>query len=97
LNALSSEQFIRFIERKLQEHGVKKVIPANDAYLTAAHKRAVILERMQRQVDKLFAEMEEQEIDVPDDLRQQLEKSLDGSAQSWDGALADLVPLESES
>lgn len=91
LNALTSEQLINFIERKLQEHGVQKVVPASDEYLAAAYKRAAILAKAQAQVDRLFAELAEQDVEIPDNLRQRLADRLEGSGQSWDEALFDLA------
>jgi hypothetical protein len=43
LNALTSEQFIALVERKLTEHGVKKIIPTKavlaETYRTFARGR----------------------------------------------------------
>jgi len=92
LNALTSEQFIQFVEMKLQAFGVKKVVPADDAYLAAAYKRAVAYARLQKDVDKLFENVEGDldRITVPVDLRQRLEERLEGSVRSWDVVLTDI-------
>jgi hypothetical protein len=94
LNALTSEQLVDFIERKLQEHGVKKVVPEDDEYLAAAYRRAVILAKAQEQVNQIFAAMADEPVDIPNDLRQQLLEQLEGSEQSWDEALFDLVTTQ---
>jgi DNA topoisomerase VI subunit B len=94
LNALTSEQFIHFIERKLQENGVCKVVPSSDEYLAAAYRRAVILARAQEQIDKLFSTLANEAVDVPDDLRQLLTDRLQGSSESWDAALSDLAATQ---
>lgn len=95
LNALTSEQFIRFIERKLEAHGVTKVLPGNDDFLAAAYKRAVIYKRLQKKVDRLFAdaEKEEDQITVPVDLRDRLKKRLEQSGQGWDAVLGGMVEV----
>lgn len=91
LNAMGSRQFLDFLERKLQENGVQKVVPASDEYLAAAYKRAAILAGAQAQIDRLFADLAAQEVAIPDDLRQRLTERLEGSSQSWDEALFDLA------
>jgi hypothetical protein len=51
LNAMTSPQFIAFVERKLKEHGIKKIVPdkdeLTDAYRLFARSKAVeeIIER----------------------------------------------------
>jgi hypothetical protein len=37
LNALTSDQLVDFIERKLSKHGIKKIIPATDTLADAYH------------------------------------------------------------
>jgi DNA topoisomerase VI subunit B len=93
LNALTSEQFIRFIEHKLEAHGVTKVMPDNEDFLAAAYKRAVTFSRLQQHVDRLFADAQKEleQIPVPVDLREQLERRLEHSHRGWDVVLGDLV------
>ncbi len=94
LNALTSEQFIHFIERKLEEHGVQKVVPKDDKFLAAAYKRAVIVARLQKKIDEIFPDMADENVDIPKDLHQRLAATLEGTGQSWDDALFDLATEE---
>jgi DNA topoisomerase VI subunit B len=94
LNAMTSDQFIAWLERKLAAEGVKKVAP-NRATLAHAYRRAVRQARVQEAIDAALADLEEEgEIAVPNDLAEQLRETLDGSAKSWDQVLWDLVHPE---
>jgi hypothetical protein len=75
LNALTSEQFIALVERKLTEHGVKKIIPTKavlaETYRTFARGRDVekFFKRELRKLDNA-------KVTVPSDLPQQVEAYL---------------------
>jgi hypothetical protein len=93
LNALTSRQFIDFIEAKLIEHGVEKVIPADDTIET--HARRLIEQHLAEQaIEKLRSDIERQAgaIELPDDLRDQIEEALERDpALPWDAALAAII------
>ncbi len=92
LNALSTEQLISLLERKLEEHGVQKMIP-DDFVIEKAYKRAWYLqqienaikeadERVQRKVDKL---------QIPDQIREKVKERLEENETiSWDRAVWDV-------
>jgi hypothetical protein len=89
LNAMTSDQFIEFLETRLTEHGIKKVIP--DAETAAAHAR-----RMMEQVlaERFLAEHKDRiatqaaEMVMPDDLLERVEELLEERTQlSWDQAI----------
>jgi hypothetical protein len=48
LNAMGSQQFIDFLERKFQQHGVKKVVPDQKS-LENAYIRAFRINAMQKE------------------------------------------------
>ena len=56
LNAMDSATFIRWLEEKLKEHGVKKVIPDN-ATIRKAWKRQWETAWLNREVEKIHARM----------------------------------------
>jgi DNA topoisomerase VI subunit B len=93
LNALTSAQFIRLIERKLTAHGVKKLVPG--VKLLNATYRAVIKGEMIRQsfedaVDEVAEEMKS--VSVPDTIADQVEAMLKKEPTlRWDAAVARIV------
>jgi hypothetical protein len=93
LNAMTSDEFIAFIERKFAEHGLSKVVPDSD--VIERHARNVIEGRLlDNAVAKLAAKIKEQAatIALPEDLRQTIEAELKVSPTfSWDEAVFDLV------
>ena len=84
---MSSGVFVQFLERKLTEHGVHKVVPDDD--VLEQHARRVItrtllnmrLDEIRPQVDAAAARVE-----LPSDLRQQVEAAL-GGARLFPGIL----------
>lgn len=91
LNALTSDRLIHWLEGKLIAAGVKKVVP-NDEQLAAAHRRAVCLREVERAEQRIVAEFRDRQIQVPDDLRERIERKLKKNpALSWDEALRQVV------
>jgi hypothetical protein len=97
LNAMSSREFVNFLERKFTELGITKVIPDDD--LLERHARRVIqqniaesaIARIRHQIVHEIAE-ETAQIRLPDDLRGQLEAELTANPQlPWDVALASII------
>ena len=91
LNALTSEQFIAMVERKLTEHGVKKIIPTKtvlaETYRTFARGRDVekFFKRELRKLDSA-------KVTVPGDLPKQVEAYLrQHPTERWDAAVAAIV------
>jgi DNA topoisomerase VI subunit B len=96
LNAMTSDQFVAWLEGKLEEVGVTKVVPDRDT-LAHAYRRAVRCLRVQEAIDEAVAKveaMDDAEIAVPNDLVHQIHEKLDGSAKSWDQVLWDLLTDE---
>jgi hypothetical protein len=93
LNAMTSDEFIAFIERKFAEHGVAKVVPDSD--VIERHARHVIEGRLiENAVAELAAKIKEgaATVALPENLRQQIEAELKESPTlPWDEAVADLV------
>jgi hypothetical protein len=90
LNAMTSRQLIDFIEEKFKERGVEKVIPDDD--IIEKHARRVIKQRLTAQaIAKISEELTKQAetIDLPEDLREQIEDLLEERPElPWDEAVA---------
>jgi hypothetical protein len=88
LNAMTSRQFVDWLEAKFAEHGVEKVVP-DDETLAAAYRRAVLLARMQDACDRIAKEPVD-DIPIPTDLGTGLDLALENNpAASWDAIVAD--------
>ena len=88
---MDSQQFLDWLTNKLNEYGVTKIIP-DDANLNRAYLRAVQGQKLQRLIDEMMEEVQDQNgIHMPEHFREQLEEHLDGSALPWDIALWSLV------
>ena len=89
LNALASNALIEMIERKLEEHGLEKVVPGEDLLSDAYREfhRSQQLREKFREVEKQFKE-EAAEIEVPDDLEEQVREILaEHGDLRWDDAV----------
>jgi hypothetical protein len=70
LNAMTSRQLIDFVEAKLQQHGIQKVIPNQDT-LTNTYREFAASDRLSEAFDELKEKLEqetERPIEVPADL-----------------------------
>ena len=87
LNAMTSGQFIAFVERKLEAHGVAKVVPDSDflARTYRVFERGTLASRaLQAELERLNA----QPVTVPADLLEQVRARLaDHPAEAWDDAV----------
>jgi hypothetical protein len=95
LNAMTSPVFIEFVERKLNEAGVKKIVPDEDL-LTEAYIGMERGQRLQEAFDeieeKLDEELDEEGIEAPDDLQQRVKEILQQRPDlRWDAAVAEIV------
>jgi hypothetical protein len=91
LNALPSDQLIAFIERKLSEHGIKKVIPKSDL-LGKTYQLVVNSKRIEEAVAETMSNLGDEDIDVPSNLRNRIEEHLREHPElRWDEAVAAIV------
>jgi hypothetical protein len=91
LNAFASDEFVALIERKLAKHGVRKVIP-NDETLAHAYQRMRRQAEIQKKIDKLVDELDEQEVKVPAGLRQRITKALKvDPTRPWDAVMREIA------
>jgi hypothetical protein len=88
LNALTSDQLVAFIERKLAHHGIKKVIPDTDL-LGDAYRLFVNSKRVEEIVQKAIEEIENEDVSVPADLGAKVAAHLQQNPTlRWDEAVA---------
>jgi hypothetical protein len=93
LNAMASDVFVRFIERKLAEHGVRKIVP-DDGVLEQHARRIISRKLLNKHLGAIRpkAEVDATLIDLPDDLRRQVEAALElEPSLPWDLAVADIA------
>ena len=101
LNMLSGRDFIEFVQGKLREHGVEKVVP-DDATLAAAWKRAHQAARVNRLIRSTRGDQDATtaiESDLnraiptpPDGLADRIRDAFeDDDTQSWDEALYTMI------
>lgn len=92
LNAMTSPQFVSFIERKLDEAGITKVIPDDDV-LACAYVGVKKGQRFAEATREIHAEIASSEGDsLPDDLEEQVRAMLEEDpALRWDAAVAQIA------
>jgi hypothetical protein len=91
LNALTSRQFIDFLESKLTEHGVGKVIPDADR-LANVYRLFVRSKRAKQVAEEALAAMSTKGITAPADLEEQVRAYLTKNpGAAWDDAVAILA------
>jgi Protein of unknown function C-terminus (DUF2399) len=89
LNAMTSRQFLDWLEEKLQAAGVAKVVPDADT-LTRAYQHLTRVADLQDTIDAALAEPAPP-VEVPDDLEAQIRERITETATAWDEALWDVV------
>lgn len=98
LNAMTSDQFIEWLERKLTEHGVKKVIP-NQEILESAYRRAVFLKKLEEWVYtfRTAERKRAKKIEAPNSLSARIEEAFaKRTSTSWDEVIWNLVNSKSK-
>jgi hypothetical protein len=94
LNAFTSDQLLEWVESKLQEHEVKKVVP-DDATLEVAYRRAALAamlnDRLAQLMDKARQKVAGMKVD-PGKLRAAVEADLDDDpCTPWDRLVAEIA------
>jgi hypothetical protein len=93
LNAMTSPQFVQFLERKLKKHGVKKLIPDETA-LAEAYRRIWVSERVKSDLDAIYqiALKEAETLMIPKNLIARIKAEFGKRLTlSWDAALKAIV------
>ena len=91
LNAMTSDQFVAFVEDKLTEAGIAKAVPPKDQ-LDEAYRLFARSKLVEEAVEKFIKEMPAGTIAVPDDLNARVRDYLDENPKSpWAEAVARLA------
>lgn len=93
LNAFTSDQFIDWLEAKLEEAGAEKVIPGPEI-LQTAWRRAQMISAVNAKIDEMTESLRDQDSqpEVPADLADRIRQALEEAPElSWDEALADIA------
>ena len=87
LNALTSEQLVNLVERKLQAYGLKKVVP-DEELLAETYRAFHRSNELREEFEDLMATMEESTIKVPKSLKQKVRAILTKHPDlRWDDAI----------
>lgn len=91
LNAMASRQFINFLEQKLAQHEVKKVVPDKEV-LAKAYRLAYRKAAAQKAIDGVMETVAKQVVEVPENLSRSVANRLGKeSTVSWDDAIAQIA------
>jgi hypothetical protein len=93
LNAMTSRQLVDFIEAKLKEHGIKKIIP-DDATIERHARRTIERHLTEKAVEKISKEVaaKAKAAKLPPDLRAQIEQTFEEKpGMSWDAVVARIM------
>ena len=87
LNAMASDAFIAFVEGKLAEHGIVKVIPPKDR-LEEAFRLFMRGEQVRQAIDDMLKAHAAEDIAVPEDLEQRVREYLGENPEApWSAAI----------
>ena len=91
LNAFASDDFVAFIERKLTEHGVRKIVP-NKTLLAQTYRAIAQTDLAKPGIEAAIAAAAKTSVAVPADLKEQVDACLDDKPHiPWDVAVAKIV------
>ncbi len=91
LNAFASDKFIEWIEAKLKQHGITKVVP-DEATLDKAYRRFMQQIKVQHVIDKALENLADDESGVPTTLAKQIRQiQTSDRTLTWDAALKTIV------
>jgi hypothetical protein len=94
LNAMTSDQFVEFIESGLTEHGVDKVVPSPDL-LAETNRARARAEQVRKIVERAISEAEIEDVAAPDNLADQVADLLRRHpSRSWNVAVAEIAGTE---
>jgi DNA topoisomerase VI subunit B len=96
LNAFTNDQFVEWLNEKLIDHNVQKVIP-NDATLKQAFRRAIARDQYETVVSEALGDVEAyaEEFEIPTDLKERVAAKLKRDpATPWDDAIDAIVRAE---
>jgi len=93
INAFTSEQLIRWLEAKLQQHEIHKVVPTGET-LDNAYRRAIKTAIINEQIAEIHeaASKEARQATIPASLESEVQSRLDRNPEvPWDDVLVEIV------
>jgi hypothetical protein len=94
LNAFASDELIAFIERKLGECGIAKVVPT-DERLAEAYRLFVRSSRVEEIIEAALEDEDDTVISVPSDLSEQVQSYLkEHPEEPWERAVEAIMDAE---
>ena len=90
LNAMTSAQFVAWLEGKLNALGVSKVVPSGEV-LAATYRKAMLVAEAQKAIERVVADFDGEAVIIPGDLRDAIERMIDGEPRSWAWAIEQLA------
>jgi hypothetical protein len=96
LNAFDNDHLIEWLERKLHQHGVEKLIP-NDDLLADAYRRALLIHSIKETITQVreAAEQATEPLSVPETLFHQVRERLKGNpSMAWDEAVSEIAKAD---
>ena len=95
LNAMTLDRLVEWLEEKLEDYGIEKVVP-DEATLALGYQRAVVRARVAEVIEEFTQDMDD--VEPPDRLESRVRKHLeDNPTNTWDDALAAMVEEENNS
>lgn len=85
LNAMSSDQLIAWLEGKLDEQGVAKVMPSEE-FLKDAYRHALTIRAAQELINA-----RNEDVPTPDDLAERVREMIEGDEMAWDEAVWEIT------
>jgi hypothetical protein len=90
LNAMTSPQFVAFVERKLRENGVEKIVP-DQGLLEHVYAGMVRSRRLEQTVEQID-EIDMGDCEPPEDLKLRVRKLLEKHpTMRWDAAVQQIA------
>jgi len=91
LNAFTSDRFVAYIERKLAEHGVRKIVPSK-ALLQQTYRAVAHSDLAKPGIERAIAEATKTRVAVPLDLQERVNAFLEDNPECpWDVAVAKIA------
>jgi hypothetical protein len=94
LNAFASDDFVAWIEAKLDEQGVTKIVPDNDC-LATAYRRATQQALVQKKIDEVvddIVNLDDEEASIPEDLRKKVDDRIrEDTTVTWDSIVREIA------
>lgn len=90
LNAMTSDQFLSWLRQRLDDLGVAKMVPAEEA-LRAAYRHALQRAHIQKAIDEANDNYDRSDVKIPDALTDEVRQRIEGTSSAWDDAIFEIA------